>query len=60
LVPGLWTHETRNICFTLVVDSFAIKYTKMEDTKHIINALQKDYTIPVDWDATKYIGLTIE
>jgi hypothetical protein len=34
IVPGLWTHEMRNICFTLVVDNFAIKYTKMEDTKH--------------------------
>jgi hypothetical protein len=28
IVPGLWTHKRRNICFTLVVDSFAIKYTK--------------------------------
>jgi hypothetical protein len=60
IVPGLWTHKTRNICFTLVVDNFAIKYTKMDDAKHLINALQKDYTITVDWDATKYIGLTIK
>jgi hypothetical protein len=60
IVPGLWTHETRNTCFTLVVDNFAIKYTKMGDAKHLVNALQKDYTITVDWDATKYIGLTIE
>jgi hypothetical protein len=60
IVPGLWTHEMRNICFTLVVDDFTIKYTKMEDAKHLIDALQKDYTITVDWDATNYIGLTIE
>ncbi len=32
----------------------------MEDTKHLINVLKKDYTLTVDWDATKYIGLTIE
>ena len=32
----------------------------MEDAKHLINALQKDYTITVDWNATKYIGITIE
>ncbi len=32
----------------------------MEDAKHLIDALQKEYTITVDWDATKYIGLTIE
>ncbi len=60
IVPGLWTHKIRNTCFTLVVDNFAIKYTKMEDAKHLINALQKDYTITVNWDTTKYIGLTIE
>ncbi len=60
IVPGLWTHKTRNTCFTLVVDNFAIKYTKMEDAKHLIDTLQKDYTITVDWDATTYIGLTIE
>ncbi len=28
IIPGLWTHETRQTCFTLVVDDFAIKFTK--------------------------------
>jgi hypothetical protein len=28
IVPGLWAHETRNTCFTLVVNNFAIEYTK--------------------------------
>ena len=32
----------------------------MEDAQHLIEALKKDYTITIDWDATKYIGLTIE
>jgi hypothetical protein len=44
----------------LVVDDFAIKYTKLEDAQHLINALKKDYNITVDWEATKYIVLTIE
>ncbi len=60
IIPGLWTHVTRKTCFTLVVDDFAIKYTKLEDAQHLINALKKDYTITVDWDATKCIGLTIK
>ncbi len=34
VIPGLWTHKTRNICFTLVVDNFAIKYTTKEDAQH--------------------------
>ncbi len=60
IIPGLWTHKTRNICFTLVVDDFAIKYTTKEDAQHLVNALEKDYTISIDWDTTKYIGLTID
>jgi hypothetical protein len=60
IIPGLWTHKTRKICFTLVVDNFAIKYTKLEDAQHLIKALKKDYIITVDWDAKKYIRLTIE
>jgi hypothetical protein len=60
IVPGLWTHDTREISFTLVVKDFAIKYTKKEDTQHLIDAIQKDYNITVDWEAPKYIGLTVE
>ena len=26
IIPGFWSHKTRPICFTLVVDDFAIKY----------------------------------
>ncbi len=60
IVPGLWTHKTRDICFTLVVDDFAIKYTKREDAQHLIDTVQKNYTITINWDATKYIGLTVK
>jgi hypothetical protein len=35
IIPGLWTHKTRPILFSLVVDDFAVKYT--------LNALKKDY-----------------
>ncbi len=52
IVPGLWTHETRDTCFTLVVDDFAIKYTNKEDADHLINAIKQDYNITIDWDAT--------
>jgi len=60
IVPGLWKHISRKTCFTLVVDDFAIKYTNMDDANHIINALKKDYVTTVDWEANKYIGLTVE
>jgi hypothetical protein len=41
IIPGLWTHEMRKTCFTLVVNDFAIKFTNMEDAHHLINALKK-------------------
>ncbi len=44
----------------LVVNNFTIKYTKLEDAQNLINTLKMDYSITVDWDATKYIGLTIK
>ena len=28
--PGLWTHEWRPICFTLVVDDFGVEYVGEE------------------------------
>ncbi len=60
IIPGLRTHKTRKICFTLVVDDFAIKYTSMKDAQHLIDALKQDYIITIDWDTTKYIRLTLE
>jgi hypothetical protein len=59
-IPGLWRHETRPTTFTLVVDDFAIKVMSDDDANHLINVLKANYTITVDKDATKYIGLTIE
>ncbi len=60
IVAGLWKHNTKPLCFTLYVDNFAIKFTNMIDATHIIEALKKDYTNTVDWEAEKYIGLTIK
>ncbi len=32
----------------------------MEDSKHLIESLEKDYIITIDWGVTKYIGFTID
>ncbi len=60
IIPGLWTHNTRPILFSLVVDDFAVKYTRKEDAEHLLNTLKKDYIGPEDWEGTKYLGLSIE
>ena len=59
-VPGLWTHETRPISFTLVVDDFGVKYVGKEHVLHLINILKQHYEISEDWSGTKYIGITFE
>ncbi len=60
IIPGFWKYDTKPIYFTLCVDNFAIKFTTETDVTHLIEALKKDYMITVDWEATKYIGLTIK
>ena len=58
--PGLWKHITRPIHFTLVVDDFGIKYEGEEHAKHLLSALQKDYTLDVDWTGSLYCGIKLE
>ena len=45
--PGLWSHASRNIVFSLVVDDFGIKYADKNDAQHLINALQDLYKITI-------------
>jgi hypothetical protein len=59
-VPGLWTHKTRPISFTLVVDDFGVKYVGREHAMHLINILKEHYEISEDWTGNKYIGITFD
>jgi Reverse transcriptase (RNA-dependent DNA polymerase) len=59
ITPGLWTHETRPIWFSLVVDDFGIKYTDIADAEHLLATLRAHYTISLDMSGTRYCGLTI-
>ena len=60
IIPGLWTHATRQTTFTLVVDDFGVKYSSKDDAQHLINALQEHYQITIDWTGGKYIGITLD
>lgn len=59
LVPCLYTHETRNISFTLVVDDFGIKYHDRADVDHLLAAIHELYQTTVDWTGSKYLGITL-
>ena len=57
--PGLFTHKTRDIAFSLVVDDFGIKYTK-KDAEHLIKTIMDRYEGKVSWDPDYYLGMTLE
>jgi hypothetical protein len=58
--PGLYTHKTRPIAFSLVVDDFGVKYVHKEDMEHLIATIGNRYPIKVDWKAEYYLGITIK
>jgi hypothetical protein len=53
IIPGFWKHTTKQRCFTLVVDNFAVKYMMEQDAEHLISALKADYNITINKTATK-------
>jgi len=53
-------YEWRPISFTLVVDDFGVKYVEKQNADHLISVLQEHYAIVIDWDGTRYIGLTLD
>ncbi len=60
LTPGLWTHKTRPISFTLVVDDFGVKYTRQQDADHLINALKAKYDITIDLKGSFMLGMSLD
>ena len=57
---GLFRHKTRDISFTLIVDDLGIKYTDEADVKHLLASLEEVYTMTLDMDGKKYIGLDFD
>jgi hypothetical protein len=57
--PGLYTHSTRPICFSLVVDDFGVRYVGKEHADHLVSTLSSLYSITTDWTGTLYCGLTL-
>jgi hypothetical protein len=57
---GMWTHDTRPISFSLVVDDFRVKYVGREHAEHLMECIKKNYNISSDWNGTAYCGLTLE
>jgi hypothetical protein len=57
---GLWTHDTRPISLSLVVDDFGVKYVAREHAEHLMACIRKNYNISSDWNGGAYCGLTLD
>jgi len=58
--PGLWTHKSNGITFTLVVDDFGIKYTSLSSLNHLLDVLKTFYNITINMKGDLYIGVTLQ
>ena len=56
----VFRHETRDVTFTLVVDDFLVKYSERADAEHLIETLETVYKMKTDWEAKKYLGITLQ
>ena len=52
-------HKTRKTTFALSVDDFGEKYFSKADAHHLIDALQENYKITLDWEGSLYCGMEL-
>jgi hypothetical protein len=57
--PSLFRNKDGSVRFALVVDDFAVVWSSKTAMDHFLNTLQKLYTVKVDYDGLKYLGMTI-
>ena len=58
--PGLFTHKTRPIWFTLTVDDFGVKYIGKEHAEHLMSVLKQHYDMEEDWKGELYSGIHLK
>ena len=58
--PGLFTHKTRPIWFTLTIDDFGVKYIGKEHAEHLMSVLKQHYKMEEDWKGELYCGISIK
>jgi hypothetical protein len=58
--PGLWYHDTCPIVFTLVADSFGIKYINDDDVQPLIASLKTTYKLTEDWTGDLCCGIALD
>ena len=58
--PSFFRNHDGSVRFSLVVDDFAILWTKQKSIDHFITTLRQLYSVKINWEGTKYIGMNID
>jgi hypothetical protein len=58
--PALFRNNDGTIRFALVVDDFAVVWSSSNAMQHLLTTLRKLYTIKVDFQGLKYLGISID
>ena len=56
---ALFRNHDGSIRFALVVDDFAVIWKEKSSIDHFIATLRKLYTVKIDWEGSKYLGMDI-
>ena len=56
----MWKHKWQPVKFTLAVDDFSVKYVGEVHTLHLKHTLEENYTVTIEWDGKRYIGITLD
>ena len=59
-IPCLFSHRTRDIQFTLVVDDFGVKYSDVADIYELVRILELEWPIKLDLTGKKYLGYQLD
>ena len=57
--PGLWWHACWLISSVLIVDNFGIKYTGLQHAQYLVESLQQNYVLALNWSGTLFCGITL-
>ena len=57
--PSFFRNHDGSIRFSLVVDDFAVLWTNQKSVNHFIATLRQLYSIKINWEGTKHIGMDI-
>ena len=58
--PGLFSHETRPIHFSLIVDDFGVKWVHRKDFDHLLHSLETKCTMTCDVDGKQHVGMHLD